>query len=339
VRVLFATPGHDVHDARFLEAIRSLGHEPIKAIVSSSYDLLAAVATARVDVIHAGPIGTVAHWAGEAGIRPLVVASWGYDLLTDPWPERERLAAADTIAAADALIVDCRAAADVARSLGMPAERTITLPWGVDLARYHRADPADRRAARATLGWEAETIVVTVREHEPIYGVDVAIDGFLRAAERRPELRLVVAGDGSRRTSLQERVDRSGISGRVRFVGRLRSDEVASILAAADIYLSASHVDGTSVSLLEAMATGLSVVVSDIPGNREWVEPGANGERFVDGDADSLADALVRLSSAPDVRSRMGLAGRSVVERHADWSRNMGRIGDAYELALQHASD
>ncbi len=67
------------------------------------------------------------------------------------------------------------------------------------------------------------------------------------------------------------RIAAAGLEGRVQFAGNVPEDEMVTHFQASDVYISASHSDGSSVSLLQAMACGLPVIVSDIPGNREWV--------------------------------------------------------------------
>src|SRR5204863_3303946 len=102
---------------------------------------------------------------------------------------------------------------------------------------------------------------------------------------------------------------------------------------AADIYVSASHIDGSSVTLLEAMASGLPAITSDIPGNAEWVEPGTSGVMFPDGDASALAQALTDLAPDSERMAAMGRRGRAIVEARADWARNRSRLFAAYDLA------
>lgn len=337
MRVLYASPGHLSHDARFTEAILALGHEPILATVGSAIDLAGAVERERPAVIHAGPIDTVARWAVEAGAGPLVSSSWGYDLLT-PGDGSDRAAATRTLAGTNALLVDCEAARAVAISLGMAAERIVELPWGADLETFRPPAASVRLAARRELGWQQATIVVTARAHEAIYGVDVAISGFLGAARSDPSLHLAIAGDGSLRPSLEALVKGSESADRIRFLGRLDSAALARLLVAADIYVSPSHTDGSSVTLLEAMASGLPSIVSDIPGNQEWITPGRAGEQFRDGDPVGLAAAIGRLAASPETRATMGLNAREIVEERADWRRNRHRLDDAYGLAIRHAA-
>ena len=83
-------------------------------------------------------------------------------------------------------------------------------------------------------------------------------------------------------------MDEEKINEKVFFGGHVPQIDLPGYYQAADLYISASHSDGSSVSLMEALASGLPVLVSDIPGNVEWVEPGRQGWLFKDSDVTSL---------------------------------------------------
>jgi glycosyltransferase involved in cell wall biosynthesis len=105
----------------------------------------------------------------------------------------------------------------------------------------------------------------------------------------------------------------------------------------ADLYISASHVDGSSVSLMEALACGLPCIVSDIPANKEWVKEGQNGWFFPDGDADALA---IKILAAMEVRSSLpevGREARRTAEEKANWPKNFEKLLTAYQETLKHA--
>jgi L-malate glycosyltransferase len=125
-----------------------------------------------------------------------------------------------------------------------------------------------------------------------------------------------------------------GVTERVFFPGQVTRRDLPDYYRAADLYVSASHTDGTSVSLLEALSCGCPVLVSDIPGNREWVSP-AVGWTFQTGDvpalAHGLADAVRERTRSPEMR----LAARSLAESRADWKKNFLRLLDAYRMALE----
>ncbi len=102
----------------------------------------------------------------------------------------------------------------------------------------------------------------------------------------------------------------------------------------ADLYISPSHVDGSSVSLMEALACGLPVLVSDIPANREWITDGANGWLFPDGDADALAAKIISVMQRRG-QSAIRKAARKTAEDRADWSRNFAVLLEAYQRATR----
>src|SRR5262249_50851094 len=157
---------------------------------------------------------------------------------------------------ADLVLTDAENLAAAARALGAPAERVLCIPWGIPIDHY--VPSAERQPG----------LLLSTRMMEPVYDLATVIDGVAPVLERWPRAELVMAGEGSLRASLEERAARRLPSGRFRFVGRLDATAMAAWLGRADLYLSASLSDSTSLSLLEAMASGAVPVVSDIEGNR-----------------------------------------------------------------------
>jgi glycosyltransferase involved in cell wall biosynthesis len=142
-----------------------------------------------------------------------------------------------------------------------------------------------------------------------------------------PRLRLILAGEGPLRPQIEGLVQDLGIQAYTRIVGAQPEDELKHLFGASDLYVSASQSDGSSISLLQAMACGLPAVVSDLPANREWVEHGENGWLFPPDDEGGLGDCLVRCAALDAATCRqMGLRNRKTVERKADWPRNVRRL-------------
>ncbi len=94
----------------------------------------------------------------------------------------------------------------------------------------------------------------------------------------------------------------------------------------ADLYISPSHVDGSSVSLMEALACGIPCLVSDIPANKEWVTEGENGWLFPDGDADALAEKILSAIARRETLPEVGRSARQVAEQRADWKQELRSI-------------
>jgi glycosyltransferase involved in cell wall biosynthesis len=269
--------------------------------------------------------------AARAGFRPLVSMSWGSDMLLGARRGLGRWVARWTLHRSTLFLCDCRAVARVAEELGMPSERIRIFPWGVDLEHFH---PAGSSPLRARLGWEEAFVLLSTRNWEPIYGLGTLAEGFVRAARVEPSLRLLMLGGGSLEGQIKATLAQAGMLERVHFAGLVGFAELPAYYHTADLYISASHSDGTSISLLEAMACGLPALVTDIPGNREWVTPGRNGWLFPPGDARALAQAILRAKGEPRLLEAMGAAARVIAEGRADWRRNQEELLHAYKLAM-----
>ncbi|MEO1368151.1 MAG: glycosyltransferase, partial [Acidobacteriota bacterium] len=140
------------------------------------------------------------------------------------------------------------------------------------------------------------------------------------AGPRRPRWLALIAGralDADYRSALDAQVARLGIGDRVEFLGAV--DDVPAFLRSLDAFVLPTwarwRMEGCPVSLLEAMATGLPAVATDIPGSRDLVEDGEGGLLVPPEDADALAGALGRLED-PALRSRLATSARRRVEAH-----------------------
>jgi glycosyltransferase involved in cell wall biosynthesis len=285
----------------------------------------------KPDILHAGPIQTVGFLAALSGYKPLVSMSWGSDLLLDA--DRSKLFRWITryvFKRSAVLIGDCATVRNKAVSFGFPDERIVTFPWGVDLKHF---SPGREDGLRERAGWEGAFVLLHTRSWEPVYGVDVVAHAFSRAARQIPELRLLLLGNGSLSQKIRHMLKMDMMQGRVRFAGQVGRKDLSRFFRTADIYLSASHSDGSSVSLMEAMASGLPALVSDIPGNREWVVPDQNGWLFPDGDANALEQYILQAFEQRERLAQIGKAARKQAESRADWSKNFEQLLHAYELA------
>lgn len=148
---------------------------------------------------------------------------------------------------------------------------------------------------------------------------------------------MIMLGGGSMRVDIEQAVHRFGLVDKIHMAGRVAYVDLPAYYQIADVYVSASYSDGSSVSLLEAMATGLVCVVSDIPGNREWISHGREGFLFTSGHLESLTRTLRDCIEAKGEWLQLGREARALVEARADWKKNSTKLFDAYRAALQKA--
>lgn len=361
-RILYFTRDYTTHDHRFLSALAKTSHKvfflqlerrghtledrPMPTEIEQVrwkggtspatlrdgprllIDLRRVLNEFQPDLVHAGPLQRSAFLVALSSYRPLVSASWGYDLIHDAnrslvW----RWATRYTLRHSAVMVGDSDTVRQLAISHGMPNERIVTFPWGADLERY---TPGPEPGKQPTF------TLLSTRGWEPIYGVDVIAQAFVQAARQCPELRLMLLGSGSQAAKLRQIFQRSGVQDQVLSPGLVSQAELPRYYRSSDLYISASHSDGTSISLLESMACGRPVIVSDIPGNREWVEPGQNGWWFPDGDADALAEAILNAVDQRQQLPVMGQAARRIAEERANWEKNFPHLLRAYDMALTY---
>lgn len=323
--VLYVTDGWCIHDDRWTRTLRELGFTP--RIVRAGIDVTHAEGLreylAQQDggdlPILAGPLDTITSHLRTLG-RRVVGLSWGFDVYRMPdhaW-----------LADLGGVIVDSVATADLIGQEGVDRDRITYLPWGVDLEAFPPQQPV---LTREDLSIPLDsTVILSLRAHEPRYHVADVIDAFAEMNDHERKLTLVVGNSGSETKALIDRCRSLAIEDRVLFIGQRTESEVADLFTLADVYVSASEVDGTSVTLLQAMASNIPCVVSDIPANRPWIEDGVTGWLFPLHGTQKLAQAVeeaIRSEGATTV------PGRLRVEEEADWQRNRFRLAAALTKA------
>jgi glycosyltransferase involved in cell wall biosynthesis len=150
------------------------------------------------------------------------------------------------------------------------------------------------------------------------------IDAFALVSSHHPQCHLVIGNDGSLRQELRERVQGHGIGDRTTFIGPLPESDLPNLMRASTVYVTASEVDGSSVTLLQAMSCAVPVVASATPGNAEWVVPGETGYVFTTGSPQEMAVAMSAALSDSTREDPQGLTAkaRNLVKERADWNRN-----------------
>ncbi|CAA9488616.1 MAG: hypothetical protein AVDCRST_MAG38-2489, partial [uncultured Solirubrobacteraceae bacterium] len=200
--------------------------------------------------------------------------------------------------------------------VGVAAERVSVIVNGVDTARYREA--ADRAAARRAAGLPAGTLIGSAGRFATVKNFPMLLDAVALVRRTRPDVRLVLAGDGADRPALEEQARALGYGDAVHFLG-WRSD-TADVLRCLDVFALTSWTEGLPLVILEAMACGVPVVsttVGDIP---LILESGKTGHLVPPGDAAALADALAALVDDDVLRRRVGAAGQAFVR--AEYSQH-----------------
>lgn len=268
-------------------------------------------------MFHANLLGRVA--ARRADVKTVVAgvrvaeraARWHVwlDRLTQRWVDR--------------YVCVSQAVADFsAKQAGLPSEKLVVIPNGIDLDRYPAAKPADLREFGIATGRRAVTFVGRL---EPQKSVDWLIATAPEWLAKVPDCDLLLVGNGPMRSSLERASKVAGIADRVHFTG-WRAD-VPEILAASSLLVLPSAWEGMPNVVLEAMASRRPVVATDVEGVRELLGPNAPRQTIRHGDSQMLADAIVALMLDPELSNATGRANR----HRAEESFGITRMVKVYE--------
>jgi len=227
-----------------------------------------------------------------------------------------------TLARASSLVVPSGFLQAVFAAHGIRAD---IVPNIVDLTRFQPGRPQN----------PGPHIVVT-RNLEEIYDIPSAIRAFGQVRARHAEARLTIAGSGPSRAALERLCAALGVAEAVRFTGQLDNDRMADLYATADLMLNPSQVDNMPISLLEAMASGVPVVSTNVGGIPYMVEDGVSALLVRPQDPEALARAALRVIEAPGLAAGLRRAGLEAVQAYS-WERVRPRLIGIYKACLGQA--
>ena len=207
------------------------------------------------------------------------------------------------------------------------------VPLGFDLDGFAAINDADRIGARRALNVPPGALVVaTVGRLTAIKQHELFLDAVAQVARRHRSTVALIAGDGERREALGARAAELGIADRVRWLGWRR--DLATIYGATDVFLLTSRNEGTPVAIIEAMASGVAVVSTDVGGVKDVISSDAVGLLAPSGDAGALASHIDTLFSDPARRRRMGEHARESVVGRFGFERLVNDIVRLYQDLL-----
>jgi glycosyltransferase involved in cell wall biosynthesis len=278
-----------------------------------------------------------------AGSRPLVISLHGSDVFV---AERHMAIGAAARAAfrrcgwVTACSDDLR---DRAIALGASAERSETVPYGVDTGRF-RPDAGVRARRRAQLGIaDGQPLLVAVGRLVRKKGFEYLVDAMPRVRRRRPDVRVIIAGSGDLDAELRARAVDRGIADCVAFPGVLNQDEVGELLAAADVVVVPSvrddsgNVDGLPNVVMETLASGAALVATRAGGIASVARDHENALLVAERDPEALAQAIDQLLSDVALRERIARTARRDATAQHSWAEVARRFERAYVRAGTHA--
>jgi glycosyltransferase involved in cell wall biosynthesis len=252
------------------------------------------------------------------------------------WNRAEMLYRA-SLARTDAVAMVCAAACDGALEHRLvPRRKLRVVPNGLRVQEFAVASPAARERLRQALGLPPQARVIgTVGRLNWAKDQASLIRAFSRVRAALPDSVLVLIGGGRLRRELEACAREEGVAGAVRFLGE--RDDVRELLQGLDVFVLSSVSEGYSMALLEASATALPIVATDVGGNREIVRHGITGAIVPARDVESLAQAILGLLRNPGHAARLGAAARAMMEAGGSLEAMALRYAALYEAGSLRA--
>lgn len=333
----FAQKGHDVHLVTYdpsgivipgvtEHVIASRWKNLYLSFLPRHFAIQKLVREINPDLVHAHFIAKYGFHLPDLKFHPSVVSAWGDDILVLPpksclirWYTKRVLDSVDLVYS---LSQDIRN--HILADFRIPPDKVHYLPFGIDTGAFSPTPVSE--------GHAAETIrIFSNRGFYPVYDTQTLLRGFLQARASDPRLRLVLKGDGPQEEEVRHLVGSRGLADAVTFQSKTSFTQVPGDYRAADIFITTSVSDGTPVSLLEAMASGLPCIATSVGGIPEWIADGENGVLIPLRSPEAVADAILRLAKDPDLRSRLGARARETVVARGQWDTLMAGVEKDYE--------
>lgn len=348
----FADKGHDVHLISFeKEYIENVNVHNLRRPFALRFglDFPLKLARARVmkrlikridpDILHCHYLLDYGFYGALCGFKPFIVTAWGSDVLLVPSEGSrkhfvKRFIAKYVVGRADFVTGDSESLVRAFVGFGVDERKVKLIIHGVDLRDFHPVKNYEKFKEDLCVPQDHQ-VVISTRNLEPVYDVATLVKAMPYVIEERPDTFFLIVGDGTLKRQLEELAHKLGVTKNVRFVGSVSNMEMPRFLVASDVYVSTSLSDTRSVSLLEAMACALPVVVTDLEGNRECVKEGVNGFVFPKRDFKALAEKIVYLLGNEDARREFGSVNKRYTEEEGNYEKEMGKMEKLYKELVE----
>lgn len=357
IKILLIADGRDAHTQRWARYFADRSHEvhlvtydpvgfPIEGVAEHvltspvknlylafwiyHFQILRLVRAIQPNIIHAHFIAKYGFHLPFLFFHPSVVSAWGDDILILPRKSiLLRFFTGKVLRYADHIYaVSKDLKTHIELDFRIPDCRVSYVPIGVDTGMFSPA-------VGGRLSRNDRITVFSNRKFFPVYDIPTLITGFSMAHRQNPALRLVLRGEGPEEERIKKLVTVLGLDPSVTFLKRTEYTDIPEDLRQADIFISTALSDGTPVSLLEAMATGLPCIATSVGGVPEWIENRKNGILILPGDTGGVSDAILELAGDGGLRAKIGSAARKTVVARGEWEMLMENVETDYRLLVK----
>jgi glycosyltransferase involved in cell wall biosynthesis len=285
----------------------------------------------KPDIMHTGWIPRDGFLGALSGFHPVLLMPYGSDILIEPEKSLLRKTIIKyAIKKADMITCDCETVKNkIIQMTGFEEDKIVIFPWGIELDKFY-PDPKKSVRIREKLEWIDNKILIMNRTFLPVYGIQYFIESLPEILSHEPTTRVILIGSGILENQIRSLVSELRLGNVIKFIGQIPIEEMPHYLNAADVYVSTSLSDGTSLSLLEAMACSLPVLVTEIPSNKEWVIDGQNGFLVPPKNPGEVSKRVLTLLKKSNLSEEMGKRNLAIAKDKADWVKNVDKLEAIY---------
>ncbi|MHC4154177.1 MAG: glycosyltransferase [Planctomycetota bacterium] len=284
----------------------------------------------KPDILHTHYVTS----GGLAGLvcnfHPTITTTHGSDLATGMRSPLRRILLRAVFKQADCINTVSEDLKEKAMSLGVEADKICVLTPGVDIEAFEFCE-------RPPLTNNRPVRLVSTRRFEKAFDHETAIAALAIVQSKGVPFHMTFVAGGSLLEKVKKQVRNLGLDRHVRFLGGVPKVEIPAILREDDVFLSTPLWDGISVALLEAMATGLFPIASDLKVNSDWIEDGVGGLLHKVGDPHSLAACIEKVFNNPRLFSSSVRHNREKVKEFGGTQKNMRELEKVYERLGEQA--
>jgi glycosyltransferase involved in cell wall biosynthesis len=251
------------------------------------------------DVVHVHSAGLYGVLGLLTFFSPKIVTVWGSDVVINSESFLKRSICKMILKDANLITTDATHMIDGIRKIGVSGVPIEVIKFGIDTASFKPLP--SKVGVLENFCFNSGPRVISMRNLDPIYDVETFVHAAKIVNSIKPDVNFYLGGDGPQKEFLMELISNLGISGNCHFLGYIDNKNLPGLLNAMDIYVSTSLSDaGIAASTAEAMACGLTCVVSNVYDNHEWIAHEENGFLFECGNAQNLADNIISILDSPE---------------------------------------
>ncbi len=270
-----------------------------------------------------------------SGFHPFILTVWGSDVLIDPKRYLPvKILTKYALAKADLITCDGENMLRGLTNLNTQSEKIRLIYFGVDTQLF---SPVWRdEKIKEELGMSNSPVIISCRHLRAVYDVESLVKAVPLVLEKAPEAQFIIGSDGYQKDYLKSLAASLGVSGSIKFIGWINHGELPRHLASSDIYVSTSLSEGgVSITTMEAMACGLTVIVTDTGDNKKWIKDGISGYIIPVRSPEILASKIIFLLRNSEVRRKLALTNRQIVEEKANYQKEMDKMERLYESVVK----